>query len=231
MKPIVGIITRPDHLSSGNQVDVIYSHIRSSIVKFGGIPLAITVPTETIYDCKTSEEVCSFDSNTMNDLKSILSLCNGFVFQGGDSFYDYDIKILEYAYLNNIPSLGICLGMQLMCVYKKGQLKKIKKHYKKKRYVHDIIIQPDSKLYSILGTEKCCVNSRHHDCVDNTNLKIVAQSKDGVIEAVEDSEKHFFIGVQWHPEDMITYDTVMRKLWRSFLIACKENVYGGTKIN
>lgn len=231
MKPIVGIITRPDHLVSGNQVDLIYSHIRSAIVKFGGIPLAITIPTETVYDGKTSEEVCSFDEEAMNDLKPILSLCNGFVFQGGDSFYDYDIKLLEYAYHHDIPSLGICLGMQLMSIYKGGILGKIENHSSKDHYGHDIMISSDSQLYSILETKSCPVNSRHHDCVIQTDLTVTARTKDGVIEAVEDPKKRFFIGVQWHPEDMITYDTVMRKLWKSFLVACKENMYGSTEIN
>ena len=75
MKPIIGVITRPDHLESGNKVDVIYSYIRAAIVEFGGIPLSITIPTMTIYDGKKLEDISSFTRETMNDLLPILKLC------------------------------------------------------------------------------------------------------------------------------------------------------------
>ena len=75
------------------------------------------------------------------------------------------------------------------------------------------------------------MNSRHHDYIVKTDLDIVAYSFDHIIEAVEDRNKTFFIGVQWHPEDMITYDTVMKELWKSFLVTCRECVYGNQKID
>ena len=231
MKPIIGVITRPDHLESGNKVDVIYSYIRAAIVEFGGIPLSITIPTMTIYDGKKLEDISSFTIETMNDLLPILKLCNGFVFQGGDSFYDYDLKILDYAYQNDIPSLGICLGMQLMSCYKNGEMGTINNHYSKENYVHSIFIKENSKLKNILKVNECKVNSRHHDYIVKTDLDIVAYSFDHIIEAVEDRNKTFFIGVQWHPEDMITYDTVMKELWKSFLVTCRECVYGNQKID
>ena len=59
-------------------------------------------------------------------------------------------------------------------------------------------------LASILKKEELEVNSRHHDYVIQTDLDVVATSTD-VIEAVEDNEKTFFIGVQWHPEYMLAF--------------------------
>lgn len=225
MKPIIGVVTRPDHLESGNKVDVIYSNVRTCIVKHGGIPLLITPPTEEIYDGKKIEDTCLIQNQEWEELLPFLKLCDGFVFQGGNHFYHYDLKIVDYAYQHDIPSLGICLGMQLMACSRNGVLQSSipnDNHYSKKHYVHEITIKPNSKLASFLTCTNLNINSRHHEQVMKTELDVVALSKEGIIEAVEDSKKIFFIGVQWHPEDMIAYDEVANILWRNFILVCKE---------
>lgn len=220
MKPIIGIITRPDHLESGNKVDVVYSHIRIALTKQGAIPLPILPPTDIVYDGKTKTGKASYD------VTPLLDLCDGFIFQGGDQFYDYDLDIVDYAYKKNKPTLGICLGMQLLSFYKNGTLgylkEKTESHYNKKQYAHTIFIKQNSKLASILNCTQCEVNSRHREQVLKTDLEVVATSKEGIIEAVEDPQKKFFLGVQWHPEDMIAYDKVMNALFQSFISECKE---------
>lgn len=211
MKPIIGIITRPDQLPSGNKVDVIYRNVRTAIIKNGGIPIGIT---------PTTEDYESMDQNAWNDILPLLKCCHGFVFQGGDEFYNYDLKIVDYAYKNDIPSFGICLGMQLFAIYKNGTLGTVKNHNSKDQYVHNIIVNQNSKLATLLNNQ--AVNSRHHDQILKTDMLISAYAEDGVIEAVEDPNKKFFIGVQWHAEDMIAYDEVMNSLWNDFILKCKE---------
>jgi putative glutamine amidotransferase len=45
------------------------------------------------------------------------------------------------------------------------------------------------------------VHSRHHQAMRTSGtLDIVARAPDGVIEAVQDSQRDFYLGVQWHPE-------------------------------
>lgn len=226
MKPIIGIVTRPDCLASGRKVDILYSKIRSIVVKFGGIPLLITPPTATVYDSNHDFLIEELDQSVKDDLNILLKLCDGFIFQGGDQFYDYDLYIVNYAYEHDIPSFGICLGMQLMSYSRNGTLRPLIEteieHYSKEAYVHRIFIHEDSKLASILGGTSFTVNSRHKEHITMTDLDIVACSSDHVIEAVEDSQKKFFVGVQWHPEDMIAYDKVMNHLWNYFLLTCKE---------
>ena len=46
-------------------------------------------------------------------------------------------------------------------------------------------------------------------------------SEDGYIEALEDSNKKFFIGVQWHPENMIKYSSEQNNLFKYFVKCCK----------
>ena len=45
------------------------------------------------------------------------------------------------------------------------------------------------------------VHSHHHQALtDAGNLSVVAQSEDGLIEAVQDCSRPWYVGVQWHPE-------------------------------
>ena len=43
--------------------------------------------------------------------------------------------------------------------------------------------------------------SSHHQAVRETGrLRVVAVADDGVIEAIDDPGRRFYLGVQWHPE-------------------------------
>ena len=150
---------------------------------------------------------------------------DGIIFQGGDSFYKYEYECLKYAHEQNIPTLGICLGMQMMGCLFNGDLIKISNcnhKQKNKKYVHDIFIKKDSLLYLIFKTDRIKVNSRHKDTVINPDLEITAISTDGLIEALEDKSKKFFLGVQWHPESMTSYDILESRLFDYFVNICRK---------
>ena len=132
----------------------------------------------------------------------LVQLCDGIVLTGGDHFVDNDFLLVQYLYKQDIPTLGICLGMQAMALsfggY--GEIKVGNNHYLKE---HAIVIKKNSLLYSILGVKQSVVNSRHKTGVQNTNLVVNARAFDGVIEAVEDKKKKFFLGLEWHPESLV----------------------------
>ena len=45
------------------------------------------------------------------------------------------------------------------------------------------------------------VQSHHRQAMtDAGSLRVVARAEDGVIEAIVDPERAFYLGVQWHPE-------------------------------
>ena len=45
------------------------------------------------------------------------------------------------------------------------------------------------------------VHSHHHQAMSSVgSLMVVAVAEDGVIEAVQDPNHHWYVGVQWHPE-------------------------------
>lgn len=212
MKPLIGILLRPDQNCTGRDVEILYQTIRNVIQSKGGIPLGFTLPHQREV---TEEE--------KEDLYRILSTCNGVLLQGGEDFYPYDIETVKFLYEKDIPTLGICLGMQTMACSLGGKIEDFQEanHMQKGiDYVHSIKLDTNSKLYEIIGKESFLVNSRHKSYVKSTNLDKVGYSDDNVLEAVEDKTKKFFIGVQWHPEDLFTYDTVASLLFDSFIQAC-----------
>ena len=127
-----------------------------------------------------------------NNYKDIIDMCDGVILSGGDKSLDIDLEIIKYIHDKDIPCLGICMGMQEMGILYGGYLKKVDNHMEK----HYIEIK-NSSIYED-GIMK--VNSRHHEAVFDTNLEVTASSD--VIEMIEDKNKKFFVGVQWHPEDM-----------------------------
>lgn len=156
-------------------------------------------------------------SDKLEDMIELSKDIDGYILQGGSNYTDTEIKFVKYLYDNNIRTLGICLGMQMMSVMKDGTIDTLKtnRHQSINKYVHDVKIDKNSKLYEIIKDEKIEVNSRHNDYIKTTNLYISAKSDDGVIEAVEDKSKTFFIGVEWHPESIM--DERSKKIFEAFL--------------
>ena len=152
-----------------------------------------------------------------NKVKHLIDMCDYFILQGGNEYYEIDIKIVKYLYDKNIPTLGICLGMQTMAMAFNGNIGIINNHNSTDKYVHDIKINRNSKLYNILKKDNIMVNSRHNSYIINTDLKVSAINN--VIEAIEDENKTFFIGVEWHPESI--YDG-NNKLLFDFLFNCNK---------
>lgn len=155
-------------------------------------------------------------TNDFDKIRESVDLCDGIVLSGGFYNSQNDYELIKYLYEKNIPTLGICLGMQSMAMtFNNKQETKIKNHNSKDNYVHDININKNSLLYKIIGEEKISVNSRHNYAIPTTSFKVNAISEDNIIEGIEDPGKTFFLGVQWHPES--TTDINSYKLFKYFI--------------
>jgi putative glutamine amidotransferase len=152
-----------------------------------------------------------------------------------------DELLLQDAFNLQKPLFGICYGIQALNVWRRGTLIQ---HLPRITAVdhdpgsgvlsaHSVRLTPGSKLAEIVGVDDdlvsitepaaTVVNSSHHQAVGmpGDGLRITARcSEDGVIEALEgDSDGHFVLGVQWHPERSFDASAASRHLFRSFVEA------------
>jgi putative glutamine amidotransferase len=88
--------------------------------------------------------------------------------------------------------------------------------------LHEIRIKKNTLLYKILKKEKILVNSRHRSSIKNTKYKVSSISKDNVIESIEDSNQKFYIGIQWHPENLYDIDSNSKKIFDYFIKMCQN---------
>lgn len=127
-----------------------------------------------------------------------------------------ELLLMRLAADRQLPVLGICRGVQVMMAALGGKLYQdiykeasttIKHSQDADRHVptHTVTLAGDSLLKRIFGTSGLAVNSFHHQAVREVapGFSVVAQSPDGLIEAVESISCKSMIGVQWHPECMI----------------------------
>lgn len=196
-KIIIGIVSRPIHSNSDRNMLGVYETYIRSVIKAGGIPLIIS-PTSNIEYEKYNKHV-ELTEKELENLEYVLNLCDGIIMPGGDEAYKYDYSILKFAIKKDIPILGICLGMQIMCSLNENNLVPAYNHY----LVNHKIYLEESKLKQIFKKDILYVNSRHKEQAKNSGIyKVVARSDDEIIEAVELETNTFNVGVEWHPEDM-----------------------------
>ena len=130
---------------------------------------------------------------------------------------NFEIDIFQKFLETTKPILGICGGEQLMNVANGGNLvQDINHSIKTKIYheqknprdevSHEISIKRNSKLYKIVKSEKIEVNSAHHQSVNTLGKDFIssASASDGIIEAIEHIKHPWCLGLQWHPEFLIT---------------------------
>ena len=138
-----------------------------------------------------------------------------------DNRTKFEIDIFKKFLETSKPILGICGGEQLMNIATGGDLiqdinqsivTEIKHEQINPRneVSHEIILKKNSKIYNITKKNKIKVNSAHHQSVNKLGKNFVssALAPDGVIEAIEHIKHPWCIGVQWHPEFLITESDV-----------------------
>ncbi len=122
--------------------------------------------------------------------------------------YEFERQFIDRWLASGKPVLGVCLGMQFANVVRGGTMiqdipSEIGKTVDHRKY-HRVRIDSGSSLARILGAEEASVLSSHHQAVDGLgrNLRAIARSEDGVVEALERTDGGFGLFVQWHPEAM-----------------------------
>ena len=197
-KPIIGIIARPNKLANEKIFYGTYENYLKKVIQNKGLPIIIA----------------PYQLNK-KDLIKLLELCDGLIEPGGDDPEEYDLFIDKYALSHDIPVLGICLGFQVMAINDGAKLKEVDNHYLTN---HLVKINDGTILKKIYQKNFIMTNSRHHFKINKVNKCLASATYNNVVEAIERSDKCFYIGVQWHPEDLKD-----NALFKSFIEKCIKN--------
>ena len=149
-----------------------------------------------------------------------------------------ELTLARWAYEDDRPLFGICRGHQVINVAFGGTLvqdiasqivtelpHETPETLPRSTIRHEVTLDPDSRLASILGRTQVAVNSLHHQSVERPapGVIITGYSPDGIVEALEAPDKQFVLSVQWHPEDLYGDDDTMKRLFESFVEAARES--------
>jgi len=219
-QPIIGITL--DHEQSGDYNSLPYYALRenyfSAVAELGAVPLAL--PHHPKYAQTYLEHIDGL-------------IVSGGAFDVSPALYgaatmhetvttknkrtDFEIAMIKGALKQNMPLLGICGGEQLLNVLLGGTLiqhipdtiptaLEHEQSATRTKPSHSVAIKEGTLLHKITNVLEMQVNSSHHQAVETVGKGVVisATAPDGVIEAIEYTEHPFCLGVEWHPEYLIS---------------------------
>jgi putative glutamine amidotransferase len=145
---------------------------------------------------------------------------------------EFEIALLREADRLAVPTLCICRGMQVMNVAFGGTLHQhlpdiagLIEHgvpIEGTQTIHDVSVEPGSRLAAVTKSGPLASASHHHQGVDRIGegLTVTGRSEDGLVEAIErivpdqqDERAPWMLGVQWHPEETAEHDPVQQSLF------------------
>ena len=213
MKPIIGInvdivSTEPDKCALGLKYP-------RSIIAAGGLPLLLSpVPTEDI-----PRMVATIDGLLLTGGDDYHPAFYGqdlspYTNMAAYERQEFDLALTKYVLTQTkLPVLGVCAGCQLVNIASGGTLiqdiptdvpgSSVRHSDNNGSYeMHQVSINPESKLMRIYGSRSISAPTWHHQAVKQPGLALTisARTDDGIIEAIEFSGDRFVLGVQWHPE-------------------------------
>ncbi len=143
---------------------------------------------------------------------------------------ELELTLSQQALTRDLPIFAICRGCQVLNVAAGGGMVQ---HFmghrspKESTAFHDVLIAPDSRFHAIVSAPRLPVNTFHHQGMDVASMAptftpvALAQPDAWLVEAYESRQHSWVIGVQWHPERAFELDVRHRRLWDSFVEACK----------
>ncbi|MEK7402634.1 MAG: gamma-glutamyl-gamma-aminobutyrate hydrolase family protein [Gemmatimonadota bacterium] len=144
-----------------------------------------------------------------------------------------ELALARMARERGVPTLAICRGIQTVNVAFGGTLvqdiaserpSNINHDQSDERAtrLHQVSIEPDSRLAAAVGGSEISVNSSHHQSIDTLapGLRLTARSPDDIVEGVEwFGDDWWMLGVQWHPEELVDDAKAWdRGLFRAFAV-------------
>ncbi len=242
MRPLVGITPYLDHEGRIHRPGYyLYQSYTDVLVQYGMTPVVLPIHTSGQTDAIIEESLQHLDGVILSGGPDIdASLYGEEPEEPGDiERATYERQLFKRAVQQDIPVLGICLGLQTINVCCGGSLHQhIPDSFPESTYDHDdggdgyqhpVEIVPDTLFARLVGDRSFEVNSYHHQAIKRlgAGLRIAGYSPDGVPEVVEweNPGRHFMLGVQWHPERQPDSES-SRVLFGAFAGACRARQSG-----
>jgi len=154
----------------------------------------------------------------------------------------FEIELMRRVLKLGKPILAVCRGCQILNIVAGGDMYQdiygqiensdLLQHQQKapkEHGSHFVHVAENSLLHQITEMDVLRVNSRHHQA-NRTVLEpfiVSGKASDGIVEAIESKEHTFALGLQWHPENMLTAnDPASEKIFNGFIQACNEKQLG-----
>jgi putative glutamine amidotransferase len=241
MRPLIGI---PCH--SGLRAETarpIYCNNRAyvhAVEHAGGVPILIPL----------------FDN--INILGSLLSRLDGLLLPGGldmqplhyceephpllgevdPQIDELELALARWALEEDVPTLGICRGMQLLNVALSGTLyQDLGAQYPdsithmygdlpRGQVTHRVYVESGSQMEKTLGASEVWVNSLHHQAIKKPGrgVRVTGRAEDGVAELIEVADYRFVMAAQGHPEELYTHQPAWAHLFSALIDACTDRV-------
>jgi putative glutamine amidotransferase len=228
MKPVIGLTSYREHASWGvwsQGADLLPASYADAIVRAGGVPVLLPPA-----------------SDDPDAAAAVVERLDGLVISGGADVDPaqygeqpgprtgqarpdrdaWELALLDSAAAANLPTLGVCRGMQVMAVAAGGTLDQHTPdlvghddHNPEPGVFGDVDVTTteESVVQSILGPT-VSVRCHHHQSVhSHPGYVATAWAADGTLEAMESEGTRFCLGVQWHPEagrDQRLFDALVR---------------------
>lgn len=150
-----------------------------------------------------------------------------------------ELALARAAFEQRIPTLAICRGAQVMNIALGGSLVQDipsqvpgalahSPEGRRAERVHQVDLEPRSRLASVLAATRVATNSSHHQSVGRvaSDLRVTARAEDGIIEGAESRDDGWWmLAVQWHPEELTsTPEDWDRRLFQAFADAVRERL-------
>lgn len=220
-RPNIGITAATERISYGawKEVPAIISPARyaKAVQRAGGRPILLAP-----------------DPEDTGDPNGVLDLIDALILTGGAGDLDpslygqdphpetgpvheerdaYELALVRAAVERDMPTLGICRGMQILNVAYGGS---IEQHlpdavgHEEHRHTpgafadHEVRLEPGSLAARATGVEITAVKSHHHQGIGEVGSGLAISgwaTEDDTVEAVEDPTRPFVLGVLWHPEE------------------------------
>ena len=209
VRPIIGITAGSDEKRA-----VLAEKYLRSVREAGGLPVIVPILSKGEAEgCLTALDGIVFSGggdlapHFFTDKKTVLG------FGETDERRDeWELTLARKAYQRHLPTLGICRGLQVMCVALGGSLWQdlslcplaaLSHQQTEPKWYASHQVELFGRLREFCGVQSAEVNSLHHQAVKKLPpaMEVWALASDGVIEAAGVKGGCFW-GVQWHPEQL-----------------------------